>query len=987
MMSDQDNDDFATQFSSPPTACPETVWLSTNAGDSPRPNVALRSDAPSGVSPPEAISGQGTGRYRILGEIARGGMGAVLRGYDSELNRDLAVKVLLERFKDEPEVLRRFFEEAQIGGQLQHPGIVPIYDIGTFADKRPFFAMKLVRGHTLADLLGERSIPSDDLPRFLTIFEQMAQTIAYAHSKGVIHRDLKPANVMVGAFGEVQVMDWGLAKVLSSRPQPVPRPEIMVSMIQTARSLSDTEISMAGSVMGTYAYMPPEQALGEVERVDERADVFGLGSILCEMLTGKPAYVGRFAELRRKAESADLTDAFSRLDLCGADGELIALARSTLAAEPADRPRDASVVARGVAAYLASVQKRLRASELARVEADAQAKAERMRAESKRMRRKFTVALTGFVLVAVLIGGATWLTLRQGYEARMVETDRVVGAALAQAEAYREQARRVGKNDPEAWKHALAAAEKTADLLSGRVARPDLADKVEALHLAVAAEADGVRRRAELVESYRQLLAKLDKARLEGTKVKDGQFDYPLMIAAYVAAFREAGIDLDTWRPEAVGAASLGAESRERVAVALDQWWRHETDPRRVEGLRSLARRIDPDPFRNRLRDALASGDPATLSALARATPSETLPPTSALLLGLALDGRGGGREEAIAFLARAQRRSPGDFWINHHLGFLTDHVLPRRSDDAVRFLTAAVALRPISALSHANLGSALFQAGRADEGIAALREAVRLEPGFAAAHNELGLMFDAVGRLDEAVACFRESLRLGPDSAAWNLNLGGSLRDQGKYREALISLRRGHELGSKQANWSLPSARWIERCEQLAELDLRLPAVLKGDIRPAGTELLGLARICRDKGLYAASAHFYELGMAAQPERVEKIEDTIRYLAARAASRAGQGEGLDDPKPDGAARSRLRSQAREWLRLELGALSHALEAANPEGRDMISDLLNDWKVDSRIDCVRNATALAKLPEVERKEWRILWADVDALLARAKTAK
>ena len=153
-------------------------------------------------------------RYRLDGEIARGGMGAVLRGRDVDLGRDLAVKVLLEKYANRPDVARRFIEEAQIGGQLQHPGVVPVYDIGRFGD-RPFFTMKLVKGQTLSAILAERTDPAADRPRLLGIALQVAQAMAYAHAKGVIHRDLKPANIMVGAFGEVQVMDWGLAKVLA----------------------------------------------------------------------------------------------------------------------------------------------------------------------------------------------------------------------------------------------------------------------------------------------------------------------------------------------------------------------------------------------------------------------------------------------------------------------------------------------------------------------------------------------------------------------------------------------------------------------------------------------------------------------------------------------------------------------------------------------------------------------------------------------------
>ncbi len=289
---------------------------------------------------PEGLSS----RYQFLGEIARGGMGAVLKGRDPDLGRDLAIKVLLEAHRDKPELIRRFIEEAQIGGQLQHPGIVPVYELGSFADRRPFFAMKLVKGRTLSSLLAERSFaapapvgagsvrrsdpgtgksdqgtrrsdratgqsdrgteppptkrpdPAHDLPRFLAIFESVCQTMAYSHARGVIHRDLKPSNVMVGSFGEVQVMDWGLAKVLPSggavddQPPQCNEPEPVLSVIHTART--DEDASQAGSVLGTPGYMAPEQARGDVELVDERVDVFGLGAILCEILTGEAAFTG-----------------------------------------------------------------------------------------------------------------------------------------------------------------------------------------------------------------------------------------------------------------------------------------------------------------------------------------------------------------------------------------------------------------------------------------------------------------------------------------------------------------------------------------------------------------------------------------------------------------------------------------------------------------------------------------------------------------------
>jgi tRNA A-37 threonylcarbamoyl transferase component Bud32 len=258
---------------------PSVLLRDTDPESGPEPVVAP-------TSPEMPGPGERPGRFQLFGEIARGGMGAVLKARDPDLGRELAIKVLLEKHRDKPELVRRFVEEAQIGGQLQHPGIVPIYDLGAFADRRPYFAMKLIKGRTMANLLEARVEPAVDLPRFLSIFEQVCQTVAYAHARGVIHRDLKPSNVMVGSFGEVQVMDWGLAKVLprgGAADESTPTPEPLVA---TARSGSDADDSRPGSVMGTPAYMPPEQARGETARSDERADVFALGSILCEVLTG-----------------------------------------------------------------------------------------------------------------------------------------------------------------------------------------------------------------------------------------------------------------------------------------------------------------------------------------------------------------------------------------------------------------------------------------------------------------------------------------------------------------------------------------------------------------------------------------------------------------------------------------------------------------------------------------------------------------------------
>jgi signal transduction histidine kinase len=316
------------------------------------------------------------GRYRLEQYIAGGGMGDVWRAHDPDFRRPLAVKILKEEFKDRPDLVARFLEEAQITGQLQHPGVPPVHEIGRLADGRPFMAMKLIEGHTLADLLAERKGASDGLPRFLTIFEHVCQAVAYAHSRRVIHRDLKPANVMVGAFGEVQVMDWGLAKVLATECRRSATSDISE---QTTYAPVQFDIVVGptrpGAVMGTLAFMPPEQARGEIDKLDERSDVFSLGAMLCEVLTGNPPYREPSPEKRwEQAKTANLADAFARLEAARADAGLIALSRRCLASEMGLRPDDASVVAKAVAAYQADVQERLRKAESEAAKAASRAK-------------------------------------------------------------------------------------------------------------------------------------------------------------------------------------------------------------------------------------------------------------------------------------------------------------------------------------------------------------------------------------------------------------------------------------------------------------------------------------------------------------------------------------------------------------------------------------------------------------------------------------
>jgi serine/threonine-protein kinase len=233
-----------------------------------------------GALPPLDGAGDRGDRYVIEREIARGGMGRVLLAYDRDLRRRVAMKVLPAPARG-PFTASRFLEEAQATAQLEHPNIGPVYDAGREASGQPYFTMKWIRGRNLEEILrsGGREFT---LVRLVQILQQAAMGVDFAHSRGVIHRDLKPQNVMVGNYGEVLVMDWGLAKVLrqtESAPQPV----------STTRREAGVA-TLDGAVQGSVPYMAPEQALGEVERINARTDVFGLGAILYRILAGTSLY-------------------------------------------------------------------------------------------------------------------------------------------------------------------------------------------------------------------------------------------------------------------------------------------------------------------------------------------------------------------------------------------------------------------------------------------------------------------------------------------------------------------------------------------------------------------------------------------------------------------------------------------------------------------------------------------------------------------------
>jgi serine/threonine-protein kinase len=742
-----------------------------------------------------------SGPYQCLGEIAQGGMGVILKGRDPALGRDLAVKVLKAEYAGRATAEARFVEEAQIGGQLQHPGIVPVYDLNRFSDGRPFFTMKLVKGRTLAEMLSERVSSADDRGRFLKVFEKVCDTIAYAHSRGVIHRDLKPSNVMVGAFGEVLVMDWGLAKVLPrggiademravAASRPPGRPWCEPTIIQTDRAGSGGSDTQAGSVMGTPAFMPPEQAGGEVDKLDERADVFGLGAVLCVILTGQPPFVAVTAEATRlMAIRGELDEAFARLDADRTDAELVGLCKQCLAAKREARPRHAGEVAGAMSAYLAAVEARAQTAEVERAAAEARAaeevKTRRVAEEMavvERKRRRLQ-AVTGLAFTAlVLTGGAGVWRVQSQRAARAAElakeqseTEFIVTEAVGDANRSLHDGQ---------WIDAAASIQRADDRLGPGESFPGLRAAVRQ------ARAD----RAMALALERAHCAAFDMSE-EGRRSTGNDVNFMATRAAF-EAYGFPAWDMSTGAVRERLQASRIRQLLTEELVMLSLWYR-EPNPKDLylPRLYTMMQQLDDDPYCGKLFNARQRKDTAAVLALAE-DPQLQYHPTVTINRVVSYLREKNQPVSPAAFdnLRRIRQANPADFQLHRNLAkLLFEKGNPEDRREASGYMQVAVALRPQSSNIAVDLANFHIRAGQLDSAGTAYGRAIALDPTNPHARNGMGVVRLKEGDVARAVEEFREAIRLDPTCAVYHSNLGHlrALHDRKQpYRDPALSPR-----------------------------------------------------------------------------------------------------------------------------------------------------------------------------------------------------
>ena len=877
------------------------------------------------------------GRYVLEAEIGRGGMGVVYRATDESIGRDVAIKVLHERSANDPDAVRRFLVEARITGQLAHPGIPAVHEIGHLPDRRPFMVMKLIRGRTLDGILKEQgATPCGSL---LPVFEQICQAVGYAHSQGIIHRDLKPQNVMVGAFGEVQVMDWGLAKEVRGAEHVVGN-----AVHIPAAEQSET---IAGSVMGTPAFMPPEQAGGATDTIDERADVFGLGAILCVILTGKPPFIGADTESARLlAAAAKLDDAYYRLETSGAEPELVQLAKRCLAADRTARFPHAGEVAIAVAQLRVDADSRAREAELERARTETKAVGER-----NRRRAQFLLLATLLVLVGLTTIGALWAKQQRAEREQLAETQ-----LLKDAAADRERdIRRKGL-------HFGITAE--LDQLNGFFARgmwKEAEENIRQCEEFLEADDDPFLQaqldRAKRDEIY---LKRFDAIRLNKAAIFDGKLAAGKASHEYADAFREYGLDPDA--PAAFVEMLKTANVRTALLSAIDDWALTTPDANLQLRLMALTADATGEQWRRDLSRNWT--DAKDLLALYDTVPIPQRSAEFVIAVGMQLHRLGGNGTRTLEL---GLRQFPADFWLHLSLGVI--YRSQQRHEAAIGAYRAALAIRPAGVV-WSNLGNALRAIGDLPGSVAAHEEATRRNPSDGNAFNGLGNALGAMRNWDAAIAAYAEAARLMPNDAMPRGNLGRALASRGQFVEAAKQFQAAREMEPANPR----RQRDVESAERDMARDAKLKTVSAGTAKPTDArDAFGLAQLAAETShkQYALATRLFLEYFATAPEA-----EWQRYRSTAARAAILYATGADAPGID--EWYYLQKKAHDWLSADLATVEKAMASNDANARSRAVGALRDWLDDPDFATVRDPASRKNMPIEERTMWERFWAKVQS---------
>jgi tetratricopeptide (TPR) repeat protein len=661
--------------------------------------------------------------YEVQAVLGQGGMGIVFRARHLRLGRVVALKMeiagsytgLLER--------ERFRREAQAVAALRHPNVVQVYDVGD-ADGRPYFTMEFMEGGSLADRLS--GTPQSARPA-AELIATLGEAVEAAHQSGVVHRDLKPGNVLLTADGIPKISDFGLARRLDH----------------------GSALTRTGAPLGTPSYMAPEQAEGKSNIVGPATDIYALGTILYELMTGRPPFKAEAgAETLRQVISANPVPP-SRLN-ANVPRDLETICLKCLHKEPHLRYASAAALAKDLHHFL-------------RGEAIA-ARPERWLGRlARRVRRRpvlSAVIVTAILVTVVFVAGGLWLISDRVAAEREVQAERSATERAAD-EDLREMVMGLNRS---LWPEARAALERAKGRLGDH-------------------GPDELRRRLNQGSRDLELASQLETIPLDISRDVD-QRSY-VASSRYKEVFFGAGFGNATDSPDEIAARVRQSDIRTALVDALDHWSGMVADADLRGWILTVTRLADPDPtgWRDRARDPALWANPEALAEVVRTAPIDEQHLQLLLTLERKLPYKS---PERLPLLKRIHQAHPGQFWANLKLadGLLNNG----KPGEAIRYYQAAVAIRPQVGFGHVRLGNALCMVGRAEDGADSVRRAAEISPESPAIRFLFAQALSSLGRHEEAIHHLKASVR--PEFGIVNGYLARSLEIQGRKVEALDQYR-----------------------------------------------------------------------------------------------------------------------------------------------------------------------------------------------------